>query len=82
MIYIVQDTKLIDAYIEKHRDDKESEKPYYIPIVDNDGSITLPNDQLIIKALHETGTPYTLVLDIEGKSIQIDSDSLQEDPKE
>jgi len=77
MNYIVSDTKLIDAYIEQYRPDNKSEKPYYLKVLDNDGSTILPNDPLIVKSIKSTGTPYTLLLEIDGQTIHIDSDSLK-----
>lgn len=47
---IVQKIDDLENWIEENRPDKESNKPYFIPIVMADGFV-LPKDQLILKGL-------------------------------
>lgn len=78
MNYLVSDTKLIDSYIKENRTDKDSEKPYYV-MEETDGMAVLPNDKLIVEAIKATQTPYTLVFEIDGRTMQIDSADLLDD---
>jgi len=72
MILTSEINKLKD-WIEENRPDKDSAKPYFIEIENEDGSYLLPKDALIEKGLMELEQPYSIVIDVKGVSIEVES---------
>ena len=65
-------------WIEANRPDKESEKPYFIEEMSEDGAYNLPEDKLIEQGLKELEQPYSIVLDVKGVSIEVESKYFEE----
>ena len=74
MIIVTEIDQLIE-WLQENRADKESGKPYFIPI-EVEGGYELPNDSLIRVGLDELSMPFKIVHMIEGISIEIDSQDL------
>jgi hypothetical protein len=65
-------------WIESNRPDKESEKPYFIEEMSEDGAYILPEDKLIEQGLKELEQPYSIVIDVKGVSIEVESKYFEE----
>lgn len=65
-------------WIEANRPDKESKKPYFIEEMSEDGAYILPEDKLIEQGLKELEQPYSIVIDVKGVSIEVESKYFEE----
>lgn len=74
---IVQDISELTTWTDKNRPDKDSEKPYFLEIQDEDGNYQLPEDVLIEKGLNELGIDYTLVTNIKGVYVELSSNDFE-----
>ena len=77
MILTSEITNLKD-WIESNRPDKESEKPYFIEEMSEGGAYILPEDKLIEQGLKELEQPYSIVIDVKGVSIEVESKYFEE----
>ena len=63
----------LKSWVNENRPDKESKKPYFLTVKDEDGNYQLPNNDLIKKGLKELKQNFKIVTDIEGVSVEIES---------
>ena len=68
----------LETWIQENRPDKESEKPYFIEEISEDGAYILPEDKLIEQGLKELEQPYSIVIDVKGVSIEVESKYFEE----
>jgi hypothetical protein len=62
----------LEAYCQENRKDKDSKIPYFIADEVND-EFVLPEDSLIEAGFKELKLPYSLVIEIRGKTIELES---------
>jgi len=74
---IVQDISELTTWISENRPDKDSEKPYFLEIQDEDGNYQLPEDRLIEKGLSELNIHYTLIINIKGVYVELSSNDFE-----
>lgn len=70
---ITEKIQALKSWIQENRPDKDSTKPYFIETIGEDGSYSLPKDALIEKGLMELEQPYSIVIDVKGVSIEVES---------
>ena len=75
---ITNETQNLKDWIEANRPDKDSTKPYFIEQMSEDGAYILPEDKLIEQGLKELDQPYSIVLDVKGVSIEVESKYFEE----
>jgi|DEB0MinimDraft_6_1074348.scaffolds.fasta_scaffold04469_2 hypothetical protein len=75
---ITEKIQNLKIWLQENRLDKESTKPYFIESENDDGSYSLPQDALIEKGLKELNQPYSIVIDVNGVSIEVESKYFEE----
>ena len=74
---IVNEISALKDWLDENRPDKDSEKPYFLEIQDEDGNYQLPENVLIEKGLNELGIDYTLVTNIKGVYVELSSNDFE-----
>lgn len=74
---IVEDIAALKVWLDENRHDKDSPKPYFLEVQDNDGNYQLPEDRLIEKGLSELNIDYTLITNIKGVYVELSSNDFE-----
>lgn len=70
---ITSEINELKDWIEVNRPDKESTKPYFIEYNNEDGDYILPENKLIEQGLKELNQEFSIVYEIRGVSVVIES---------
>jgi hypothetical protein len=70
---ITSEINNLKDWIEANRPDKESNKPYLIEEMSEDGAYILPEDKLIEQGLSELNQEFSIVHHIRGISVILES---------
>jgi hypothetical protein len=76
MIIVTEIGQLIE-WLQQNRNDKESGKPYFIPI-EVEGSYSIDEDSLIMRGINDLNIPYSKIYDFNGVSFTVDSELFNE----
>ena len=69
---VVTEISNLTYWVNENRPDKESNKPYFMAD-EVEGGYQIQQDALIEKGLKELNQPYSIVIDVNGVSIEVES---------